>query len=670
MPIQVTDEQGRVHEFPDGTSPDAIREVLIGASGTAAPHSAAAPTPGGALVAPDERRVTTPNSGLPAAPAGQGQGPAVTNGTTRIVYDANMLNRQQRRAMEEFYATQNYNPQAAPGTPQNPVFVSPGTRPPAGASYFDEQGQLHAGDLSTAPSDESLGFRMGALNPLLSASNWAYQGLEGLVGRDTAAGIDRTLNGVIGLPPTPDLVRGHLEARRNRMLEGYRPGEIGQGVGDIVGNPGNWVRNPWLAGALGGTLGGSPDRPVDEVAVDAVTGTALSGGAHTALRGAGAVVAPSIRPAVREARREGIRMTPGMILGGGVRRTESVLREFPFIGDMIRRHYDESLDDFNRAGANRTLGPLGESVPADAPVGHPLAQHVQYRFNEAYDAITPQIRWTADGTFATNVRDILVDARANLEPRLAQRLGDALRREVMGRRSHGTGTLDGQAYRDSLEGLRREADNYFDNGSPAERDYAEALRSIASEVRDQAARSSPPEVTSRLAAIDEGFSNRTRLDQAGAGTPTGAYTPSELRSATLSQDISARDNASAAGRARMQDLATMGEDVLPPAYTRADQGNARTLINLAGAAAMYGGISKFHPDPAMLMAGAGTLLPFTGAGRDFATRALMDRPAWAPYVRSVIDGSSGVAGRAAGVAGHVDRENQRLNNNVVDGIGR
>lgn len=599
----------------------------------------------------------------------------VATGASHLTYDVSLLTPAQHHTFQQIIGTPDYNESANPGTPQNPIYLRQGALPPAGASYVDTDGRVHPGDLNTAPGDQRLGFVEGLTNPFINAGQWALNGVQRLAGPQIAHTLDAAGNAMVGLPPTEQVVAGRLQDRRQRMIEGYRPGVEGEAVGALL-NPMNYmVRNPVVGGAVAGGLGGSIDRNPSDVLADTVGGAVTGGVTHGAVRMAGAAAAPAISPEVRALHAEHVPMTIGDILGGTVRKIETVGGFLPFVGDMIQNQRERGLHGFNRAGANRALAPLDETLPDGIRPGHTTIQHVQQRFAHAYEDITPQIRVHLDRPWQDQLTAQIAHIRdGGLSDELRTRFNTFLRREVLGRRMESDGSMTGQAFRDADETLGREAEAYSGtNANPADREYGNQIRQLQTNLRELAYRSSPPRVAARLQAINEGYSNLVRIETAAANTSHGIYTPEQLRAATLRHDNTAHDRASAAGRARMQDLASAGSGVLPSTSENGSGGQnmmTRSLINLGGAGALGGAALALHPNP-LLVAGLGsTLLPYTNTGQRVVQGALLNRPNWAPYVRSAIDASALPISQTAAVVGQANENNNRLRDNVVDGFGR
>lgn len=86
---------------------------------------------------------------------------------------------------------------------------------------------------------------------------------------------------------------------------------------------------------------------------------ALGAGTVGAVKAASRVVSPEVAPDVRQLLDEGVRLTPGQILGGGAKRAEEAMESIPVIGDAIKKGQSRGIEDFNRNVLDRVLAPVG-----------------------------------------------------------------------------------------------------------------------------------------------------------------------------------------------------------------------------------------------------------------------------------------------------------------------
>lgn len=221
-------------------------------------------------------------------------------------------------------------------------------------------------------------------------------------------------------------------------------------------------------------------------------------------------------------------------------------------------------------------------------------------------------------------------------------------------------TVNGQTFKDMEETLGKEAQRYSGNGAtPTDRKYSDAIKELQAQLRDLAGRQNP-KYASQLQAINNGYAFLTRAEKAAANTKDGVFTPGQFRSAVVGSDMTVRKNASAAGQAIGQDLATAGEKVLP--RTIGDSGTAARGL-LIGALGLGGAGYVPHVNPLAAGAAGAVLSAYTKRGVDIASAVLTRRPAGALAARRVLQRSAPVVADVA--AGAAVRKNDRAQRGEV-----
>lgn len=318
-------------------------------------------------------------------------------------------------------------------------------------------------------------------------------------------------------------------------------------------------------GAMQPVTEGRPEDFWGQKADQAVTGAvggAVGAGAGNAI---GRLLSPRVSPEVRTLANEGVRMTPGQIIGGTARTIEDKAMSFPILGDAIRAGRAQSTEDLNRAAANRVLGRFGEQVDRNAPIGRDMIAGLQQRVDDAYNAARAQITTPLrpDAQFQSDITNGLMRLDT---PAQRQAFQDAFQNHLMPMLRGGEITADVYKRIDSSLGqmgrsLSGSPDAVQQHMAPAYRALQEAVRGLL----DRQA----PEAAALMRTADQAAGDLMVLERAAAmqgavadGVP-GAFSAPQLSAAVKAGDSTVRDNAYAAGRARMQDLADAGRSVLP-----------------------------------------------------------------------------------------------------------
>ena len=138
---------------------------------------------------------------------------------------------------------------------------------------------------------------------------------------------------------------------------------------------------------------------------------------------------PEIGAQVRRLMDQGVELTPGQIAGGTARRMEDMATSVPFMGSKIAASRQASIESFNQAALNRSLGQIGKKMPKGM-VGHEAIEYAQKTISAEYDRILPKIEAVADKQFFDNIQDIASRANTDLLPEQAQQFGKILKDKV------------------------------------------------------------------------------------------------------------------------------------------------------------------------------------------------------------------------------------------------
>ena len=328
------------------------------------------------------------------------------------------------------------------------------------------------------------------------------------------------------------------------------------GASTILAAP---IRGPMAAGAAGNLL------MTDSTCLDAVGDAALGAGggkiADALLRGASGVIAPAGREALQRLSSEGYRPTLGQLIGGRFKNLEDRLTANPVLGPKIDAQRQTGLEQLNRIPANRSLAPIGESLPDNIPAGHEAVAFTGRTLGDAYEGAIRNTEATLDPTFITRLNAI--GARANLRPQEIEELGGILQREVGGAFIGGGGKITGRQFKMLDERLNDLATGFRKSDDPYRRQLGETLGQIGNQTKALVRRQNPAQAEA-IRKADEGWANFVPYRSAASmNIESGLATPGQMRTAVRMNDRSVGKGATARGEAMMQDLASDASKVVP-----------------------------------------------------------------------------------------------------------
>jgi hypothetical protein len=443
-----------------------------------------------------------------------------------------------------------------------------------------------------------------------------------------------SINHALGLSTAAEAEQNHKAYVADKQKQGIEPGAIGKFAGEVVGTAPvlALTANPIVAGAAAGALT-TDARDVGGIAEDTALGALGGKVGDVALKGAARVIAPKVRSAVQKLMAEGVELTPGQIKGGVAQRVEDSATSIPILGDSINAAKRRSLEGFNKAAVNRVLEPIGQKLPDAVAAGHDAVAHAQAAMDAAYTAVLPKLTVVADNKFAsemTNLRNL----SSNLTPDAAKQVGGILD-TIETSFSPGAKAMSGETMKTIDSELGRLARAYRSSAVGNERLVGQAISEAQNILRDTVERSNPAQAKV-LKAINRGYANLVRVENAASKAKDGVFTPAQLQTATRVTDSSLRKKASARGTALMQDLATAGRQVLPS--TVPDSGTAGRLITNA----LFGGGAAYL-EPNALVGALGGAAAYTRPGVNALAAALTKRPQNAQAVANALSKLKGPA---------------------------
>lgn len=473
-------------------------------------------------------------------------------------------------------------------------------------------------------TSQALGFYQGIMKPFDNAA----------LALETAAknlGVPvEALARAFGAPTAGEAEQSHKDVVAKQEAAGVTPGGVGKFAGEVVGTlPALAVStNPIAAGAMSSALL-TDKRDVGGVLTDAATGAVAGKVGDLALKGAGRVIAPKLDAATKALLGEGVEMTPGQIMGGVTKRVEDAATSIPIVGDMVKSAQRRSLESFNRAAINRTLKPLGQSLPDSVPLGNDAVAYAGQKLDDAYSALLPNLTVTRDGQFIFDMNK-LKSLSQNLPTESAKQVAGTID-SIVNAFSSGAGKMSGEAMKALDSELGRITRAMRGSAVGSERLVGDALKEAQGILRDVVVRSNPAKAA-QLKAIDRGYANLLRIENAASKAKDGVFTPGQLQTATRVMDSSLRKRQSARGTALMQDLAKSARDKLPSSVP--DSGTAGRIMTGVGIGALGTGVASgdIPVDPRVAALGGAAAALYTKRGQNALQFLLTRRPQGAEQV--------------------------------------
>jgi hypothetical protein len=336
--------------------------------------------------------------------------------------------------------------------------------------------------------------------------------------------------------------------------------------------------------AVGGTTGATAPvtdnaRPYARQALgNATIGAGVGGLLPPAAAGLGMMVPKTLAAGARALIDQKLPLTIGQTMGGVVKSVEDKLTSLPVLGDAIKAAQGRATEGLNRTALNRALAPVGETLPHDMPVGRQAVEYVGRKLGDKYDALLPSMRAQTDQKFASEIQDIIADARGKLPPAQFHQF----RRVVTAQlpfKAGGSNFLDGPTLQSIDSELGRRAAGYSGDASFDNRELGHTIGKLKTALSDLVARNNPDRA-SELKAINQGWANYVRVRRAasGVGAKDGVFSAPQLSSAVRASDKSVGKGDYAKGRALMQDLSDPAAALLPSSVP--DSGTAGRLLLL------------------------------------------------------------------------------------------
>ncbi len=450
--------------------------------------------------------------------------------------------------------------------------------------------------------------------------------------QDPLVGGKQLLSHITKPPEEAAKVDTQVRAREQQIQE-KGGGGIMRGLGGMVGAAPAMAAGP-LGPMLGGAIGGAVSAAVQpttgpqdywsQKTDDVLYGTAFGVGAGTAASVLGGIIGGPSSKAVTGLMESGVKLTPGQMSGGLVRRAEEAFKSLPILGSFIRGAEGKGIEGFNRGVANQVLEPIGQRIDPTL-TGRALIAKTEEALGAAYDKVLPQIKMRIDPDLSQDLQNIRFQA-TEMPKSQAEQFTNILNNRLGAYfKTAPIGTNQGVALKRTMGELRSLANQYRSSPGPEGRQLAYRLDDVSSALRKAMIRQNP-QFADDLRKVDSSWAMFARMQDASTrrATSEGTFTPSDLLQTIKSQDKSVRHGRFARGDELLQVYAQYGQKVLPGKLP--DSGTTeRALYDAALLAAGTGyGTGHLPLAPAAgLLAGS---VPYTGPGMAAINRFATARP--------------------------------------------
>ncbi len=356
--------------------------------------------------------------------------------------------------------------------------------------------------------------------------------------------------------------------------------------------------------------------------------------------------APAVAGPASALASEGIPITLGQRLGGPFLSAENQTSRLPWLGSAIRDAQASGQQGLNRALANRVLAQIGQTLPANVPVGQAAADFVNAKVANARDIVLDGIESVEpDARYAGDVQAALSKADRSLPKDLRRHfagiVNDAAERLT-------NGAANSETIRDIFQQIDDEIEGHIDSPNPDEDNYSLHLQNYKDSIAALAGRQNPgfmadytggekaklianlfSDATSRAAGDPNGF-DAAALLQAHDALPTSHI--SDLASSALPPTLDLADRANVVMGAPTPPVgakvrptflgAGLGAAAIPNALAGRSVANAFELAPPGGVAQRLARLNAFIPDLTPGLTAAGGLAAAAASRPQQQPRAL------------------------------------------------
>lgn len=336
----------------------------------------------------------------------------------------------------------------------------------------------------------------------------------------------------------------------------------GAGAANVAGRAGaGALGQAAAAGAVGGALTPVTDTEnfAAEKAQQVGLGALLAPVAQKATAGVGRVLSPLTSAAEQRMRDLGVRLTPGMAMGGKFNTAEEFLQYMPLVGSQVQDARQRAVYDFNKAMLNKTLDKIGQKLPEDV-IGRDAIAHVGNQISKQYDDVLSNMKWQLDKKTGQELISSLNAASKKLNSEQTAKLNQIVTSRIVEKLKGGVTGGDIKVVESEVGKLIKD---FSASNSAFDREVGEELINVSKVLKSSLERQNPKFVKS-LRKVDAAKADLYRIEQAAATTnaDNGVFSPKAFQQAVRQKDPTRNKRAFARGEARLQEESDAAMDIL------------------------------------------------------------------------------------------------------------
>ena len=366
-----------------------------------------------------------------------------------------------------------------------------------------------------------------------------------------------------------------------------RAAQVGSKVAPVLSKVPTAVGTALATGAEGALYGAGAAEEGQRL-----TGAGVGGAVGGVLGGAAGAVLPKISEAAKGLIREGVPLTAGQAMGGGVRVIEEGLGAVPVVKGFVADAKARVTEGFTSAAMNRALSPLDKKLSKDLSGTQAFDDALEI-ISKEYERVIPSLNVGSSIDMKNAVQRGIREA-VEAQPTLVGRDLEEFNQIINNIFSKlpKSGKVEGKILKEIESRLGSSAKMKFKSGRP---DTAIALNEVKSAFRDELARQDTTG-SAALAKVNEAYRNILPIEKSvnKAIAESGAFTPKQLLQ-SMKQDS---PRMAARGRMTDQDFSQAAQDIigrksgegsLVAPLTGLAIGQQALVGNIAPAAALVGG---------------------------------------------------------------------------------
>ena len=257
-------------------------------------------------------------------------------------------------------------------------------------------------------------------------------------------------------------------------------------------------------------------KSAEEAMTDAKHSAAFSAAAVPAASVISEFMAPTLQKGADALAAAGVKMTPGQLTGGTIKRLEDIGESMPILGVGVRDARARSIESFNRAAENEALAPLGQKVPEAVEPGYEGRKYVGKAIGDAYKGAYEGAAMTATPQLSQDIAAVTQNAatgRLLPAPQLEQ-LDKVIQHKIAGKFNAAGSPLGGDAINNIDSELRLLSDRYRTDPSADNRELSEAIGDLRTAFNKHFAAQNP-QAAQQLKTADQAYANYVRSAPGG-----------------------------------------------------------------------------------------------------------------------------------------------------------